>query len=147
MATLFNVSCVAANARRLMNHIPGVALSFSVPTSTDPASPANRLRSGTHFFTPDFKTPHFDLRADGHDYGAGGAAKLAQSDAPADAPKGPNGLGSVPWLKLGGAEGGAFREIYRVDTAGGVAPKTCEGLPERFEVEYAAMYWFYVQRP
>ena len=34
-------------------------------------------------------------------------------------------------------------EVYRVETAGGAIPTSCAGLSERFEVGYAAEYWFY----
>lgn len=35
------------------------------------------------------------------------------------------------------------KEIYRVNTAGGNPPKTCDGMPTTFEIQYAAEYWFY----
>jgi hypothetical protein len=34
-------------------------------------------------------------------------------------------------------------EVYRVETAGGAIPTSCAGLGERFEIGYAAEYWFY----
>jgi hypothetical protein len=34
-------------------------------------------------------------------------------------------------------------EVYRVETASGAIPMSCAGLPERFEIGYAAEYWFY----
>lgn len=37
----------------------------------------------------------------------------------------------------------SFSQVYRVVTAGGVNPKSCQGMPASFEVEYAAQYWFY----
>jgi len=69
--------------------------------------------------------------------------KIANTSAPADASKGPNGLGSVPWLKLGGIADGVFKEVYRVDTAGGQAPKNCSGVSGDFDVEYSAVYYFF----
>ena len=70
---------------------------------------------------------------------------------------GQDGAKSVPWLKLSagdeapegeevGAEKGdrsPVKEVFRVRTAGGAPPKRCEGLGERFEIEYAAEYWFW----
>ena len=61
----------------------------------------------------------------------------------------------MAWLKLAVPTTGAaaaaaatdsskIREVYRVDTAGGVAPSTCEGVTGGLvTVEYAAVYYFY----
>lgn len=82
--------------------------------------------------------------------------KEASADAPRDACKGLQGEGAVPWLYLSkavrnasAAEGGddsgdGIEAVYRVVTAGGMQPDTCEGVegPE-VEVKYAAEYWFY----
>jgi hypothetical protein len=70
------------------------------------------------------------------------AKKDAASSAPVGAPKGPNGLGSVAWLKLTATEGD-YKEVYRINTAGGQAPKTCEGMEGNFEVEYSTLYYFW----
>lgn len=70
------------------------------------------------------------------------AKSAANSTAPEASPKGENGLGSVAWLKLNGVDGD-YKEIYRLQTAGGVAPKTCDGMPAFFVVQYAAEYWFW----
>lgn len=35
------------------------------------------------------------------------------------------------------------QEVYRVVTFQGSAPSTCAGQKERFQVDYAAEYWFY----
>jgi hypothetical protein len=51
-------------------------------------------------------------------------------------------MGSVAWLKLN-AMAGDYKEVYRVNTAGGMPPKTCGGVQGEFEVEYSAAYWFY----
>lgn len=71
-------------------------------------------------------------------------AEPAKSAAPAGAALGANGFGSVPWIKLDGLEG-AYKEVYRVQTAGGMAPANCSGAVAGtvFTVEYSAQYWFY----
>jgi hypothetical protein len=50
--------------------------------------------------------------------------------------------GSVPWLRLQDTMGlskGQIDTVYRVETAGGSAPTTCQGrLNTKFEVMYAA---------
>lgn len=72
------------------------------------------------------------------------------STAPASAPKGENGVGNgaVPWLRLPALTGqtgnnGDIKAVYRLNTAGGKAPATCESSPAAFSVQYAAEYWFY----
>jgi hypothetical protein len=69
-------------------------------------------------------------------------AKNNSVPAPAGASVGQNGvgLGAVPWLKLTTREGatGGLEEVYRVNTAGGVAPATCGSIQGTFEVQYAA---------
>ncbi|KAI4145879.1 MAG: hypothetical protein L6R39_003658, partial [Caloplaca ligustica] len=64
---------------------------------------------------------------------------------------GQDGSKSVPWLKLssGNAPEGLasdqspVKEVFRINTAGGSAPKTCDAMPASFQVEYAAEYWFW----
>lgn len=67
--------------------------------------------------------------------------------------KGPDGSKPVPWLKLQtqtpngdvnpADDLGGVKEVYRVNTAGGAAPSTCNGMPATFEVQYAAEYWIF----
>jgi hypothetical protein len=95
------------------------------------------VRSGVHYFL-DGTTPFFQV--DG--VGAFVGAKNASSPAPVGAFKGLKGEGAVAWLKLVSKAGAAAKsegleEVYRVETVGGSPPATCEGLPERFEVQYA----------
>jgi hypothetical protein len=60
---------------------------------------------------------------------------------------GPGGLGngSVPWLYLQYLDGttNGLKAVYRLNTAGGSPPKTCESMPAVFTVQYAAEYWFF----
>ena len=54
------------------------------------------------------------------------------------------GFGAVDWLQLKAKSGSTeLMEAYRVFTAGGKAPSTCEGQPATFEMQYSAEYWFY----
>ncbi|KAL1638475.1 hypothetical protein SLS56_000284 [Neofusicoccum ribis] len=72
--------------------------------------------------------------------------KEATAAAPADACQGLAGEGAVPWLFLSKAASSddAISAVYRVVTAGGMQPDTCEGVAAtEVEVKYAAEYWFY----
>lgn len=137
MATLYNATCAAVAAPQVLTDTPAIALTTptSVGVKVDKDSTDGPV-SGHHYFNA-AGSPVFET-----DYGWVQAKALANSSAPANADKGKNGLGSVAWLKLVGTAG-TFKEVYRVNTAGGVAPKTCAGIPGTFEVEYAAVYWFY----
>jgi hypothetical protein len=89
------------------------------------------------------------LETDHVDYGRVECKVNAKSTAPEGASKGTNGLGSIPWLKLNAtvttadAAPWAYNEVYRIHTAGGMAPKDCSGIEGSFTVEYSAQYWFY----
>lgn len=121
-----------------MADVTALALLYPVPIGGEAAT---RL-VGHHEFT-DKKVPFFKLKTDLVDYGfVQASADVVKSAAPKDASKGSNGLGSVPWLKLTGTDGD-YKEVYRIHTAGGVAPKTCDGVQGSFTVEYSAQYWFY----
>lgn len=139
IASLFNATCDAARLNiQVLADVTRLALDYAVPTSPEAES---RL-SGHHEFT-EKKIPLFKLQTDKVNYGYVQAKPdEVKSAAPLDASKGANGLGSVAWLKLKAVEGD-YKEVYRVHTAGGVAPKTCDGAQSSFTVEYSAQYWFY----
>jgi len=68
-------------------------------------------------------------------------ARANDTAAPAEACPGLEGEGTVRWLYLKDTKGlskGGINEVYRVETAGGASPETCEGMPKSFEVKYAA---------
>ncbi|KAH7032863.1 uncharacterized protein B0I36DRAFT_320183 [Microdochium trichocladiopsis] len=159
MATLFNASCVAASYPDVAGKLAALSLQFPLsafPTSDDETvrmGPSNLLVSGKHFFL-DGKTPYFNL--DTKNFGQVGHAtfsKKSGTDAPSNAPTGLQGEKAVAWLKLvaGGSDAvkiaatGGLQEVYRVETAGGSPPATCQGMAPTFEVEYATQYWFYAK--
>ncbi|KAI0021869.1 hypothetical protein F4780DRAFT_735736 [Xylariomycetidae sp. FL0641] len=147
-ATLFNASCVAASYPDVLTMLPKVALQFNLSDATlNPANPAaiklgptSLDVSGHHFFT-NATTPFFDLGA----VGQAPCSKKDSVDAPADAPTGQQGEAAVSWLRLSANPdaSGNIKAVYRVQTAGGSAPKVCAGLPASFEVQYSAQYWFW----
>lgn len=139
VATLFNATCDSARLNeRVMTDITTLALNYAIPTGPE----ADQRLSGHHYFT-DKKVPMFDLRTEGSNYGYVQATPdVVKSAAPQDASAGPNQMGSVAWLKLNAVEGD-YKEVYRVHTAGGAPPKTCDSMGSAFSVEYSAQYWFY----
>ena len=119
VATLFNASCAVASGSTL-----GVI-------EEDQAS------IGAHFFV-DNTTPEFDI------IGLGNTQVKKVENATAPNPQ------DVPWLRLEAPQGTAspVRQIYRLNTVGGVAPKSCEGVAvgETVTVDYEAQYWIYACR-
>lgn len=152
VAGLYNASCLAGNFPSVLATIPGAALSIPAPSGNSALFPANLQLSGRHYFY-DATTPTFNLHTTLTNYGIYYAKRVANTTAPAGSPKGPDGAAAVPWLKLAvetppvptSAEdtAGNVKEIYRVNTAGGSAPATCQGRPASFQVQYAAEYWFF----
>lgn len=100
---------------------------------------------GEHFFNSALQ-PTFDLYAVNAQLLA---KKVGDIPAPAEACPGPDGAGAVDWLYLtdtsngDGATFGGITAVYRVETAGGACPTTCQNSPASFEVPYAAEYWYY----
>ncbi|KAF2194430.1 hypothetical protein K469DRAFT_546603 [Zopfia rhizophila CBS 207.26] len=137
VAQLFNATCQAVRAPAVLADVTVTALNHPVPANEI----AGQLLSGHHEFTSE-GVPLFVLNTDVHKFGEVQAKKNASSPAPEGASAGPNGQGSVAWLKLN-AVSGDFMEVYRLNTAGGSPPKTCEGIEGHFTVEYAAEYWFW----
>jgi hypothetical protein len=135
MASLYNATCLAAQAPALLAMLPGIALAWPLPAVTDPA--ANAFLSGQHFFL-DKTTPYFSLDTAQHTWGTAACTKSNASPAP-------NAAKDVPWLKLTvkNADGCTLSEIYRVNTAGGVAPANCAGQGPTVFVDYAAEYWMF----
>jgi len=146
VATLYNASCIASTYPDLLLAIPNLALQFPTPPSTSALSPSNLMVSGHHFFS-NGTTPVFDLNTPGGQFGSIACAKNSSTPAPvgASAGIGGKGFGAVPWLRLLTRDvQGNLQEVYRVNTAGGSAPPTCEGIINTtFEVQYAAEYWFF----
>lgn len=98
---------------------------------------------GEHFFNA-AKTPTFSFtKVTPLPYPEAQVKRNATADAPAYACPGLKNEGAVPWLYLddaGGSHGGV-NSVYRLETAGGSAPKNCAGMPSSFSVGYVAQYW------
>jgi hypothetical protein len=106
---------------------------------------AARMQSaGLHYFEPvnGVQSPSFDMSAVG-EYFSG--KKAGGAKAPSSAYDGSNGLGAIDWLYLVDHDSGrthGLTSVYRVQTAGGVAPKSCTP-GSSLQVPYATEYWMY----
>lgn len=160
VATLFNTSCLAAINPFVLALVPPAALTVPTPKDNKKLFPAQSIVSGHHYFSAGTPSaiPTFNLHTSRANYGITFSNKVANVSAPAntvtgESTLGPDGSKPVQWLKLQvntpngdvgiADEVGAVKEIYRVNTAGGTPPATCAGMPEEFDVQYAAEYWFF----
>ncbi|KAL2799717.1 hypothetical protein BJX66DRAFT_228125 [Aspergillus keveii] len=145
VARLYNATCYAANFPDMIELLPAIAYRMRLPNiESAPMAPANINLIGHHFF--EGKVPVFNLdTTPQRQLGIAKVKKDADLPAPDTAIQGADG--AVAWLYLSATNGtvGRFTGVYRVDTAGGSPPKTCEGLDEQFTVEYAANYYIYGQ--
>lgn len=122
VAQLFNASC---------------ALSSDPTASTQSLGSIEESPSiGAHFFV-DTTTPDFDIVGLGNT-----EAKKAEEIVS------PQGSENVKWLRLTAQTAGttsSVKEIYRLNTVGGVAPANCAGRTagEVVTVDYQAQYWVY----
>lgn len=107
------------------------------------AAPYQPALDGEHFFNQlnGAQTPNFAVKNDFLS-----CKKVGSAPAPASAYDGQNGLGAVGWLYLidnGSERTHGLSAVYRVETAGGVAPSSCDEPGSFLEVPYSAEYWFY----
>ena len=162
-ATLYNTTCLSCLAPRAMDKLTAAALSRATPQGDAQLFPAQAVVSGQHYFTG--PSPTFNLHTNTHNYGIQFTALLSKVPVPEKMIRPGQNVGSdgskpVPWLKLSstsslsdnapgvrqqalGSDGSPVKEVYRVNTAGGSPPKTCDGMQKNFQVEYAAEYWFW----
>ncbi|KAG0158610.1 hypothetical protein PDIDSM_6125 [Penicillium digitatum] len=128
IARLYNATCIAANLPDLLANLPDLSYKTSLPTNEYASFlPANLELLGHHFFY-DATTPEFNLnttpkKQDG--------IVMTKKGGAIDAPSATDGTV------------GNYKSVYRVDTAAGLPPKTCKGMPAAFEMQYAANYFFF----
>lgn len=143
VANLYNATCIAANYPDMLATLPNTAYKMSnINNLSSTLPPANLDLLGHHFFQG--STPVFNLdTTPQRQYGIAFTKVQKKLDAPSDAVYGDNG--AVKWLYLSTIDGtvGDYKSVYRVNTAGGAAPKTCENMPSVITVQYAANYFFY----
>ena len=143
VATLFNISCLASVSPDLVTSVANMAIHFSVDEAKHRAlGPTPWPVSGVHYFSAP-GVAYFNLN-EGSTAGKFGEAPCQKNEstiAPMEAAPGRKGEKAVPWLKLNTLEGATqdIKEIYRVDTVGGSPPATCEGMKDKFQVDYVAV--------
>lgn len=144
VANLYNATCIAANYPDLMEMLPNIAYKIALPANEYATMPPANIQLMGHHFFHDSTTPEFNLDTTTlKQYGIAMTKKQDQIDAPSSAVQGENG--AVAWLYLATTTGtvGNYKKVYRVNTASGSPPDTCEGMSSTFEVQYAANYYFF----
>ncbi|KAL8642916.1 MAG: hypothetical protein Q9228_000453 [Teloschistes exilis] len=149
-AILYNATCMSCIAPMVLAKLPASTLLLPTPKDGKVLFPAQAIMSGHHYFTD--STPTFNLHTAAHNFGIQFAKVLNKVPVPETQQQlGTDGSKAVVWLKLSAADApeglagdaSPVKEIYRVNTAGGSPPKTCEEMPGDFTVQYAAEYWFW----
>ena len=136
-AELYDASCLATDHSNVLHSMPGILLDMAPDVASFWLKQMTSIKVGMHYFS-DATTAVFDFRKG--DHGEIMYGKRAEAvPAPSTAKQGT--YGAVDWLKIAKYDGTVgFTEAYRVHTAGGKAPKTCQDMPAKFEVPYATEY-------
>ncbi|KAK6526558.1 hypothetical protein TWF694_005140 [Orbilia ellipsospora] len=151
-APLYDVSCLIKNDPSVAQYLTG--LMVHVPPNVQTGAMAlvqnfinAQITAGLHYFKGDFATPAFELTVASEKkqekfYGAVFQKLAAPSGA--DTGKAPLNYGAVPYLKLmpKAGMGSTLSTIYRVDTAGGMQPTTCDWTGQK-QIPYSALYYIY----
>lgn len=151
-AQLYDASCFASLIPGILNWLPYLFLHKPQVIQVD------RLpKVGVHYFY-DTTTPVFDVNeiTTTAKKGRFVGKRSENITAPSDANTGlaPDAFGAVDWLKLVSTDtvktasgevfaSNGYKTVYRVETAGGKPPATCQGRAAHFEIPYAAQYWLY----
>ncbi|GAD96142.1 malate dehydrogenase [Paecilomyces variotii No. 5] len=151
VATLFDASWISSSLPKLLDQVPPLLEQISLDNLTSAAGAVKIARGtrgrdlaiGKHYFLNP-TTPFFDFRISGLDDWAA-TQKNASVNAPAPSSADVDDVPTpdVAWLQLVAKDGVGIKEVYRIVTAGGSPPATCEGQASSIEVQYAAQYWFY----
>ncbi|KAJ7250605.1 hypothetical protein C8J57DRAFT_677209 [Mycena rebaudengoi] len=98
---------------------------------------------GQHYFIPAASgtgvSPKWDFSSaalEGHPDAFVVAAKAGGLPAP-------TGPKDVDWLALNGVQGKLATQVFRLNTAGGVPPASCNPGSSPISVKYASTYWLY----
>ncbi len=149
-ATLYDIgSRLSTNLLAAKWKIPAISR-VALVLSTYPKAFENYLRLegydrviGHHFFGVSNGTSRPVFAFDGlspSPYPIAQVSRFDGTDAPKSAYPGLQHEGAVPWLHLAdtGFSVGGIDTVYRLETAGGKGPVSCQGRANSFEVKYAA---------
>ena len=128
--------------------MPNAAYRVPLPTAENALSslrlPLGSLELLGHHFFYNSTTPEFNLdTTEEHQLGIVMTNKVSEIKAPANASQGQYGAATWLYLKTVAGTVGDYKAVYRVNTASGAAPKTCEGQASHFEIQYSANYYFF----
>jgi hypothetical protein len=141
-ADLYDASCLAENYPDLLHSLPPILLDLNTDVEEYLLKRLrinqDKLKVGFHYFSNP-TTPVFDFQRSKKG-GIFVGLKTQNVTAPSTASYGENG--AVDWLRINAIDGttNGCVTAYRVVTAGGKAPATCEGLKKNIEVPYATEY-------
>jgi len=146
-ATLYNAGAFLSTDKFMIQPLPAMALGVYTMSGGHMAlaSILGLPVLGEHHFNGAMQ-PTFDLSAVSAQLVG---KKTGDVPAPVDACKGTENAGAVDWLYLTDASNGdgvtfgGVTAVYRIETAGGKNPTTCQNSAAEFNVPYAAEYWFY----
>ncbi|TDL23785.1 hypothetical protein BD410DRAFT_787066 [Rickenella mellea] len=104
----------------------------------------SKIVLGQHYFVTNPVTgtgisPEFDFRT-GAKKGDPNGFVIAAKSGDIVSPDGPT---NVDWLELTNVKGDLAKQVFRIDTNGGVAPSSCTPGSPLISVKYAAQYWLY----
>lgn len=149
LASLYDASCVATNLSPFLPYLPMLALIAPNPAQSSTDDFFHMELMGHHYFV-DAKSPVLNLETVNGNKGYAQLSKAATVNAPPGAMSGAGGAAAVGWVYLARneaievkADEQTYSGAYRVYTAGGSAPATCQGQAASFVVDYAAQYWMY----
>lgn len=149
VATLIDISCLYESNPQLFEDIQDYVYnlipmySHSMPTWHKIEALLGHYPTilGDHYFIPNNGSisPKFDFRARSQK-GDPNAFTIDKRVAGIPSPEGPK---NIDWLQLESTAGGLSKYTYRVDTQGGVAPKSCHKEGHTITVPYTTKYWFF----
>ncbi|KAJ6260813.1 hypothetical protein Dda_5044 [Drechslerella dactyloides] len=151
LAQLFDISCLLTSSPELGNYFSPVALHTSPSfQSTLVKMFANFLSTqyscGVHYFKGNFATPYFEFTDRKSKFCGSAAGKISASQN-SDMGKAPYNFGAVPSLRLAANAdmGSTYSTVYRLHTAGGQPPATCDWTGQK-QIPYTAQYYFYEKK-
>ncbi|KAH8147846.1 uncharacterized protein LAJ45_07946 [Morchella importuna] len=152
VATLYDASCLAACNPTLLHTLPDIMVNLPKDTIAESLSIVTRMTRqpimvGHHYFAPNNTIPVFDFRVQRSDKYLLAGQRDEGVPAVTTASKGEMGVGygAVDWLRIKAIPDMSvdYKLAYRILTAGGKPPATCQGMAKEFSVEYATEYWIY----